>query len=136
MANTTPNNIIIPFGDKFKQAWDMWKDYKKDTFGFIYKGVYSEQMTLKTVTELSDGDEDKAVRIIEQSIMRQWQGLFPLHTPSTKSNGSKSKSTKQPSSKNNETGSSSTLRDRVQTEIDKRYGDKGYEDGECHLKAV
>jgi len=126
------NNIIIPFGDKFKQAWDMWKDYKKETFGFVYKGVYSEQMTLKTVTELSDGDEDKAIRIIEQSIMRQWQGLFPLHIPSTKSNGTK----KSTSSTKGEAASSSTLRERVQAELNKRNGSREQSGDEPYLKAV
>lgn len=130
----THNNIILPFGDKFKDIWDLWKEYKKETFGFIYKGVYSEQMTLRTLTELSEGDEDKAIRIVEQSIMRQWQGLFPLHIPSTKSNGSKSK--KQSGSTKNETGSSSTLREGVQAEVNKRYGGGEQSGSSDYLKAV
>lgn len=111
--------IIFPFtSDKFMDAWDMWKNYKKDTFGFVYKGVYSEQMTLRKLTELSGGDEDKSIRIIEQSVMQQWQGLFPLHIPSIKENGSTRK--KQSSPK--EAGQSGTLRERVQAAVNKRYG--------------
>ncbi len=125
-------SVIIPFSDLFTPIWDMWKEYKKDAFNFVYKGVYSEQMTLKQLVELSDGDEQKATKIIEQSIRRQWQGLFPLHE-TTKSNGTR---TKKSSSTKDETGSGSTLRERVQAEFNRRNGNKGYENGESHLKAV
>ena len=112
-------NLIFPFtSDKFMEAWDLWKNYKKETFGFIYKGVFSEQMTLKKLTELSNGEEERAIRIIEQSIMQQWQGLFPLHIPSFKENGS-TRTKKQPSPAN---GQSATLRERVQAAVNKRYG--------------
>lgn len=125
--------VINPFSDLFIPIWDMWKEYKKETFNFVYKGLYSEQMTLKQLVELSDGDEQKAVKIVEQSIRRQWQGLFPLHE-TTKSNGTRTK--KQPSSKSNETGSGSTLRERVQAAANNRYG-KGEQNGdEPYLKAV
>ena len=54
-------------------------------------------MTLKSLVDLSGGDEEKAVRIVEQSIMRQWQGLFPLHIPSSNGKSTKkSTSNKQP----------------------------------------
>ena len=102
---------------------------------FKYRSVISEQMAIQHIVDLSDGIEDKANKIIQQSIRLEYKGFFPLRQ-TTSSNGSKSKSTKQSSSKNNEAGSSSTLRDRVQAEVDKRFGGKGYEDGESHLKAV
>lgn len=137
MSLNQSTNIILPFGEKFIDVWNLWKDYKKETFGFVYKGVYSEQMTLRTLTELSDGDEDKAIRIIEQSIMRQWQGLFPLHIPSTKNNGERTKKQpKQPSKPKEQTGSSSTFREGVQAEFNKRFGGGKQDGDEPYLKAV
>lgn len=118
--------VVNPFSDDFLITWQMWKDYKKDTFGFIYKGVYSEQMTLKKLVELSGGDEEKAVRIIEQSIMRQWQGIFPLHIPSNNGKSStKAQSTAKP-----------TLREQAAAEFARRNGSGGQETDGTHLKAV
>lgn len=37
-------------------------------------------LAIKKLNELSNGDNDKAIKIIEQSIMNSWQGLFPLKT--------------------------------------------------------
>lgn len=36
------------------------------------------ELAIKKLNELSGGDNDMAVKIIEQSIMNSWQGLFPL----------------------------------------------------------
>ena len=35
-------------------------------------------MAIKKLTELSGGNSDTAVKILEQSIMNSWKGLFPL----------------------------------------------------------
>jgi len=122
---TTPG-IIFPWAsEKFMETWDLWKTYKKDTFGFIYRGVMSEQMTLKKLTELAGGEEDKAIGIIEQSIMQQWQGLFPLHIPRFNENGERK--TKTTGTK--KAGESGTLRERVQAEYNKRNGAGGQQNG-------
>ena len=36
------------------------------------------ELSMKKLDELSGGDNDKAVKILEQSIMNSWQGLFEL----------------------------------------------------------
>lgn len=36
------------------------------------------ELSIKRLTKLSDGDNDKAIKIIEQSIMNSWKGLFEL----------------------------------------------------------
>ena len=36
------------------------------------------QLAMKKLNELSGGDNDKAIQILEQSIMNSWQGLFEL----------------------------------------------------------
>lgn len=114
----TPSAVVFPFiSEKFMETWELWKNYKKETFGFFYKGVFSEQMTLKKLTELSGGEEDKAIGIIEQSIMQQWQGLFPLHIPRYNENGERK--TKKSGTTSTESG---TLRERVQAEFNRRNG--------------
>ena len=35
-------------------------------------------LAIKKINELSGGDNDLAIKIINQSIMNSWQGLFPL----------------------------------------------------------
>lgn len=111
--------LIYPFtSDKFMEAWNLWIQYKKEVHHFTYKGVFSAQMTLRKLTELSGGEEEKAIRIIEQSIMQQWSGLFPLHIPKIKENGEQQPKKRNPESKQQ----SSTLRERVQTEFNNRYG--------------
>lgn len=131
MKKAPPGEVINPFSDNFLVTWQMWKDYKKDTFGFVYKGVYSEQMTLKTLCELSGGDEEKAVKIIEQSIMRQWQGIFPLHIPS--GNG---KSTKQSASTKKSDQPTQSLRDQAAAVFKQRNAGGGQQNDGTHLKAV
>lgn len=46
------------------------------------------EMAIKKLTALSGGDSDVAVKILEQSIMNSWKGLFPLkdHKPPAKKN--------------------------------------------------
>ena len=36
------------------------------------------ELAIKKLDDLSGGDNDKAIQIIEQSVMNSWQGLFPL----------------------------------------------------------
>ena len=36
------------------------------------------ELAIKKLNELSGGDNDIAIKIIEQSVMNSWQGLFPL----------------------------------------------------------
>ena len=70
--------IIYPFdSEKFMKFWDLWKQYKKEQFKFVYKPI-GEQGALKNLSELSKGNEKKALRIIEQSISKGWKGFFDL----------------------------------------------------------
>lgn len=40
------------------------------------------ELAIKKLNELSNGDNDKAIAILNQSIMNSWQGLFPLKNES------------------------------------------------------
>lgn len=75
---TILTGIINPFSDQFLETWQIWKDFRSEYDKFKYKGVYSEQMALKKLSELSNGKEEVAVAIIEQSISRQWTGFYEL----------------------------------------------------------
>lgn len=83
--------IIYPFDSiAFLERWAMWKQYKKDQHNFTYKGIVSEQAALKRLSELSQANEQTALKIIEQSISNGWQGFFilkPNGTGTTKNNG-------------------------------------------------
>lgn len=123
-----PTQIVFPFDDTFKDTWELWKQYMFQSYQFEYKSIISEQMAIQHVVELSGGEQDKAIKIINQSIRLQYKGFFPLRQTT---NG-----TTKPNSTKDKAGSSSTLRERVQAELNRRNGNKGYEDGEHHLKAV
>lgn len=128
-----PKNIENPFSQNFMVTWNLWKDYMFLSHQFKYKSIISEQMAINHIVELSDGYEDKAIKIINQSIRLEYKGFFPLRQ-TTSSNGTRSK--KQSGSSKNETGSGSTLRDRVQAEVTKRYGSGEQSGDEPYLKAV
>lgn len=75
----TKEPILLPFaGENFKKTWDDWKLYKKKEHRFSYKSENSEMTGLKSLFEMSGGNENSAIRIIEQSITNGWKGLFHL----------------------------------------------------------
>lgn len=129
-----PKNIDNPFGDSFLPTWDLWKQYMWLSHQFKYRSIISEQMAINHLVDLSDGYEDKAIKIVNQSIRLEYKGFFPLRQTTT-SNGSKS-TKRQSGSTKNEAASGSTLRERVQAEFNKRNGGGEQAGGESHLKAV
>lgn len=71
--------VIFPFdSEKFKLMWDYWKEYKKKEKNFRYKSHISEQAALKKLSEMADGNQDVAMKIIEESIAQGWTGFFDL----------------------------------------------------------
>jgi hypothetical protein len=83
------STLIYPFNsERFYEAWNIWKQYKKEQFRFIYKGQISEQAALKSLAEMSFWTEETAIQMINQSIANGWRGIFQLKTKST--NGTKS----------------------------------------------
>ncbi len=79
-------------GEKFLEAWTLWKKFKKEQFRFSYKKI-AEQAALKELTELSLGSEDVAIAIINQSISKGWQGLFELKLQTTQNGNRKTQRT-------------------------------------------
>jgi len=127
--NDIPSGVVNPFSEKFLDTWSLWKLWRLEHDKFKYKGVISEQMALKQLVELCDGDEEKAVKIVEQSIGREWTGFYPI-----KSGHGKSK--KQSASGNPGSAETGTLRERVAKAVNKRYGGGEQAADGTHLKAV
>jgi hypothetical protein len=127
MKNKTEYQLEVPFSENFIEIWNIWKEYKWASHKFKYRSIFSEQAALEQLVTLSGGDEEKSVKIIKQSMRREWQGLFPLHETTSENGKSKQSSPK-------DTGKSVT--DSFKDEFMQRNGggeDKG--DG-THLKAV
>lgn len=75
--------IAFPFDSElFKKYWSLWLDFKKEQFNFTYKSNISIQAALNELVRLSNGKEDIAVKIIEQSIAKGWQGFFQIKNES------------------------------------------------------
>ena len=64
--------------ENFKVQWDLYKVYrrKKDKFSFL--NTDSENRKLKELEGLSEGDEKKAIKILQKSIDSGWKGIFKL----------------------------------------------------------
>ena len=128
-----PEKIQNPFSDKFIDTWDLWKQFRKAEHSFQYKSIISEQMALKRLVEVSEGDEQKAIRIVEQSISRGWMDFYQLKQPSVKKDGT---GKQQSGSTAKKAADSSTLRERVQAEFNRRNGTGKQGGDEPYLKAV
>lgn len=81
---TDVNNVIINLFDilendsKLLLAWQSWKEYKHSQFKFKFKSAQSETTALKNLKTLSNGKQDIAIAIINQSIANGWKGLFGI----------------------------------------------------------
>ncbi len=96
--------IFMPFGEKFSETWQEWKLYKLKQHEFKYKSDGTEQAALHSLTSLAN-DEKTCIAIIHQSMANGWKGFFTL-----KNNG------------NGHATNKPTLREEVQAEFTKRYG--------------
>jgi len=116
-----------PFSEKFLETWQLWKDFRKEEHDFRYKGIISEQMAINRLVEVAEGDEEKAVRIVNQSISRGWMDFYQLKQSS---NNGKSKQ----SNSNNEPKPS--LREQAAKEFMRRNGGGEQPGDNDYLKAV
>jgi hypothetical protein len=69
---------IYPFSENFIEDWNQWKEYKKVQYKFTYKLKSAEQSAFNKLKTLSNGNEQAACKIIEQSIANGWKGFFEL----------------------------------------------------------
>jgi hypothetical protein len=75
--NSADGSVILPWTDeKFIEAWNIWKTYRKQQHNFRYKSI-AEQRGLNRLHCLSEGKVDEAIRLIDLAIDSTWQGFFP-----------------------------------------------------------
>ena len=79
--NTTKERIIvikeyIYNSERFLETYDDFKKMRKT----IKKPMTerAEKLLLKKLEEMTNGDEETAIKILEQSILYNWQGIFEL----------------------------------------------------------
>lgn len=78
-AEIQKSEIVFPFEtEKFKVHWQLWKAYKAKEHNFKYKSIQSEQASLVELSNLSNGLEETAILIINQSLAKGWKGFFEL----------------------------------------------------------
>jgi hypothetical protein len=94
--NKKENRVVIfPFdSEKFKSFWNIWKEYKSTEHKFKYKSEISEQSALKKISTLADGNEDNAIKILEEAMANGYKGFFQLDTKNN-NNGKASKSDRE-----------------------------------------
>lgn len=64
--------------DPFVLIWDKWKKFKKDQFRFSYKSEESEKLAKQELLNLSGGNPEIALGIVNQSMAKGYKGLFEL----------------------------------------------------------
>lgn len=89
ITDSITKNKYYPNDELLNKSFSDYVDYRKK----IKKPMTDKaiELAIEKLNELSQGDNDKAIQIINQSIMQGWQGLFELKE-STKGSGSNSKS--------------------------------------------
>lgn len=81
-------DVVFPFdGLEFMNLWEQWKEYKANEHNFKYKSIQSEQAGLNKLANLSNGNEQKAIQIIVQSLENGWKGLFDVKQSNNQNNG-------------------------------------------------
>ena len=77
--------IELPFNtSEFAEAWTDWIEYKEQEFRFTYKSSHSLKAALKKLYRISEGNQETAIEIIEESMANGWKGLFKLKEEKTK----------------------------------------------------
>lgn len=63
---------------EISDAWNRWCRYRKDQLRKTYKSKDSALLAIRRLWNLSKGNIEIAVKIVDQSICNQYQGLFEL----------------------------------------------------------
>lgn len=86
-----PLEVIYPFdSEKFKIAWLEWKSYKSKEHNFKFKSEISEGKTLNALYKDSNNNENIAIQMIENAIIKGWKGLFKLDNQVLQNSSNKS----------------------------------------------
>lgn len=74
------NNIVLPYGEPFKETWTKWETYRKQTKKPLTPMTKEEQLKMLA----SWGNEQQAIESINKSIAFGWQGLFVINNSKSK----------------------------------------------------
>ena len=82
-------DIILPFQtEKFTEAWNEWKEYKKTDHRFKYKSAQSEQRALMKLQN-EHTNEIEAIDAIHRAIANGWKGLVFKQPKNSRVNASR-----------------------------------------------
>lgn len=71
----TRAEIVFPFDSpRFKQVWAAWIQYRNE----IKKPYKSDMAIQAALKKLSEHPEEVAIKMLEESISNQWQGIFEI----------------------------------------------------------
>lgn len=80
------------FTENFKAMWQLWKVFRLKEHKFGYKTAISEQAALNELHNLAEGNETKAIAIIQQSMAKGWKGFFEIKNTGNGQSGQNSNS--------------------------------------------
>ena len=83
---TYKDGVYFPNDELLDEAFAKYINYRKEAK--IKTTSEAIKLEMKRVQDLSGGDNDKAIAIINQTISRGWRGLFELKEDKQKTNGS------------------------------------------------
>ena len=69
--------VIETYGEKFKDVFDLWFDYKRKRKE-SYKNIMGRKQFYNKLYQLSNKDSNKALKIIEQSMANNYAGIFDV----------------------------------------------------------
>jgi hypothetical protein len=89
--NPQISDVIWPFSsERFLKTWDTWIQYRNERKIAKYQPT-GLQACLKMLAEDSEGDEETAIKMIENAIAKSWQGIFPLKNQQINTSNGKAK---------------------------------------------
>jgi hypothetical protein len=69
--------VQLPFGEQFEAMWKEWMTYRGERRLPAYKPTGLKR-TFAGIVRDSGGSEEVACKMLEQSIEKNWQGIFKL----------------------------------------------------------
>ena len=76
------------FSMEFKIMWDKWREYKRTEYKFTYKSIVSETTALENLWVHCAGNEQRAAKMINDSIGCGWSGIHEKNGEKNRANPS------------------------------------------------
>jgi hypothetical protein len=84
IAPVEPIEVELPFEDElFKMAWKTWKEYLQEQHGQLMRSR-SEQAALHHLQEISQGNPDKAIKILRYAMACRYKNFFEINENTSK----------------------------------------------------